>query len=265
MIEIVPATMSEGNSQLAEEFEVVVHHRGGGGLIFGQYGPEYVGGMAVEPTLISDYVSYFELIKMGTGNLGYTSVERIHYLALGQNTVDGLHQIRDDADAKKIWDGAKLGVGTIFLEGTRIVDVVVDNEDVASDIVFGDSSDEGAENSVIGADVGVIHLVDDSDRTSDPEFYQAIENLGIANRRQRYRTRYDPSGVEVDFIFEEDRVQQAPEEINNDGGEPNEENIPNEICSKDCVVGIENFSTVAIIYVANNLLSTESLELQNTP
>ncbi|CAN0917245.1 hypothetical protein LINGRAHAP2_LOCUS30171 [Linum grandiflorum] len=67
--------MSEGNSQLAEEFEVVVHH--GGRLIFGQYGPEYLGGMAVEMTLISDYVSYFELIKMGTGNLGYTSVERI--------------------------------------------------------------------------------------------------------------------------------------------------------------------------------------------
>ncbi|CAN0917246.1 hypothetical protein LINGRAHAP2_LOCUS30172 [Linum grandiflorum] len=60
-----------------------------------------------------------------------------------------------------------------------------------------------------------------------------MENLGIANRRRRYRTRYDPSGVEVDFIFEEDRVQQAPEEINNDGGEPNEENIPNEVAGED--------------------------------
>ncbi|CAN0885847.1 hypothetical protein LINGRAHAP2_LOCUS15214 [Linum grandiflorum] len=235
--------MSEGNSQLADEFEVVVHH--GGRLIFGQYGPEYVGGTAVELTLISDYVSYFELIKMGIGNLGYTPVEKIHYLAPGQNTVDGLHQICDNADAKKIWDVAKLGVSTIFLEGTRIVDVVVDNEDVASDMVIGDSSDEGAENSIIGADVGVIHLVDDSDRTSDPEFYQAMENLGIANRRRRYRTRYDPEGVEEDFIFEEDRVQQAPEEINNDGGEPNEENVPNEVAGEDVTDEVEHSASDA--------------------
>ncbi|CAN0884835.1 hypothetical protein LINGRAHAP2_LOCUS14959, partial [Linum grandiflorum] len=63
---------------IVEEFEVVVQH--GGRLVIGDTGPEYVGGTAVEMTLVKDYVCFFEIVKMGTENLEYSSVERIFYL-----------------------------------------------------------------------------------------------------------------------------------------------------------------------------------------
>ncbi|CAN0918730.1 hypothetical protein LINGRAHAP2_LOCUS31037 [Linum grandiflorum] len=51
-------------------------------------------------TLVKDYVYFFELAKMGTGNLEYSSVERIFYLAPRRLIGDGLRQIRDDGDAQ---------------------------------------------------------------------------------------------------------------------------------------------------------------------
>ncbi|CAN0915117.1 hypothetical protein LINGRAHAP2_LOCUS28945 [Linum grandiflorum] len=49
-----------------------------------------------------DYVCYFEVMKMATLHLHYTTVEMTHYLTPGQSMADGLHQIRDDDSAKKI-------------------------------------------------------------------------------------------------------------------------------------------------------------------
>ncbi|CAN0837832.1 hypothetical protein LINGRAHAP2_LOCUS1911 [Linum grandiflorum] len=67
-------------------------------------------------TLVKGYVCFFELVKMGIGNLEYSSVERIFYLAPGRSMGNELHQIRNDGDAQRIVDVARRGVGKIFLE-----------------------------------------------------------------------------------------------------------------------------------------------------
>ncbi|CAN1278991.1 hypothetical protein LINPERPRIM_LOCUS16826 [Linum perenne] len=59
-------------------------------------------------------------------------------------------------------------------------------------------SDPEAEVSVVPASVGVIHLIDDSDRTSDSEFLEAVGNLGVS----RVRTILSENGEEVDQLNE---------------------------------------------------------------
>ncbi|CAN0906710.1 hypothetical protein LINGRAHAP2_LOCUS24413, partial [Linum grandiflorum] len=136
--------------------------------------------------------------KMGTLDLNYTFVERVHYLTPGQS----------------------------------MANVVVDNEESLSDRVLGhNNSDEGAENSVVGADVCVVHLVDDSDHTSDMEFYQAMDDLGLGNRGECSRCGTLTMALRW-TVIETVPHQQAQEEINNNGGEPKEENI-NDIGIKD--------------------------------
>ncbi|CAN0876609.1 hypothetical protein LINGRAHAP2_LOCUS11413 [Linum grandiflorum] len=153
-------------------------------------------------TFLSDYTGYFEVLKIATGNLGYNSVERVFYLTPGRSMAEGLHQIRDDVECRKMVVDGKLGVVTLFFEATKFEAVVGDNEDPLSDgDMFADDSDPEAENSVVGADVGIVHLIDDSDRTSDEEFVQAMEDLGIANRIRRIRTRYDSHGMEVSQVI----------------------------------------------------------------
>ncbi|CAN0913401.1 hypothetical protein LINGRAHAP2_LOCUS27903 [Linum grandiflorum] len=184
-----------GNDLLAE-FEEVVHH--GGRLVFGSTGAEYVGGTAVEMTFMSEYTGYFEVLKIATGNLGYNSVQRVFYLTPGRSMAEGLHQIRDDEECRKMAEDGKLGVITLFFEATKYYAFVGDNEDPLSDgEIFADDSDPEAENLVVGADVGIVYLIDDSDRKSDEEFVQAMEDLGIANRRRRIRTQYDSHGIEL--------------------------------------------------------------------
>ncbi|CAN0907853.1 hypothetical protein LINGRAHAP2_LOCUS25024 [Linum grandiflorum] len=155
-------------------------------------------------TLVKDYVCFFEIVKMGTGNLEYSSVERIFYLPPGRSMGDGLRQIRDDGDAHRIVDGARRGVGTLFLEATPKEGLVGDNETLSDGQEAYNDSDP--ENSAVAADVGIVHLIDDSDRTSDPEFHQAMEHLGVANRRRRVSQN-----------------QAGPDVVENDGGEPNDD------------------------------------------
>ncbi|CAN0838905.1 hypothetical protein LINGRAHAP2_LOCUS2412 [Linum grandiflorum] len=55
-------------------------------------------------TFLSDYTGYFEVLKIATGNLGYNSVERVFYLTPGRSMAEGLHQIRDDVECRKmVW------------------------------------------------------------------------------------------------------------------------------------------------------------------
>ncbi|CAN0876558.1 hypothetical protein LINGRAHAP2_LOCUS11375 [Linum grandiflorum] len=152
-------------------------------------------------TFMSDYTGYFEVLKIAIGNLGYNSVQRVFYLTPGCSMAEGLHQIRDDEECRKMAEDEKLGVITLFFEATKYDDFVGDNEDPLSDgDMFADDSNPEAENSVVGADVGIVHLIDDYDRISDEEFVQAMEDLGITNRRRRIRTKYDSRGIEVDQV-----------------------------------------------------------------
>ncbi|CAN0857973.1 hypothetical protein LINGRAHAP2_LOCUS7020 [Linum grandiflorum] len=93
-------------ADLPEEFKVVVHH--GGRMIFSSAGPEYDGGTATEFTLLSDYVCYFKLMKLGTIEFGYEKVERVFWVTPGFTMADGLHQVHDDVDALKLVGESKL-------------------------------------------------------------------------------------------------------------------------------------------------------------
>ncbi|CAN0912581.1 hypothetical protein LINGRAPRIM_LOCUS599 [Linum grandiflorum] len=126
-------------------------------------------------TFLSDYTRYFEVLKIATGKLRYNSVQRVLYLTPGRSMAKGLHQIRDDEECRKMAKDGKLGVITLFFEATKYDTFVGDNEDPLSDgDMFDDDSDWQAENSVVGANVGIVHLIDESDSTSDSEFFQAM-------------------------------------------------------------------------------------------
>ncbi|CAN1787447.1 hypothetical protein LINPERHAP1_LOCUS17655 [Linum perenne] len=141
------------------------------------------------------------LRKIGTKILGYDTVERIWYVPSGGT----LATDHNDADADKVISAAKSGVVSLYMEATGDPSVVADNEDADPGIEHGyATSNLEAEVSGIKADEGFNHLIDDSDRTSDLEFHQAMENLGISGlRRRKVRATYHPDGgIEVDQLNE---------------------------------------------------------------
>ncbi|CAN1820486.1 hypothetical protein LINPERHAP1_LOCUS29117 [Linum perenne] len=71
---------------------------------------------------------------------------------------------------------------------------------------------------VAKVDVGVVHLIDDSDRTTGPEFMEAMENLGLTNRRRRVRTTFDEYGMEVEQLNEVSVNNPSHDVINQEGG-----------------------------------------------
>ncbi|CAN0928444.1 hypothetical protein LINGRAHAP2_LOCUS36496, partial [Linum grandiflorum] len=48
---------------------------------------------------------------------------------------------------------------------------------------------------------GLIHLLDDSDRTTDPEFYDALDNLGLIGMRRNYKVAHFKDGEEVEMLY----------------------------------------------------------------
>ncbi|CAN1132150.1 hypothetical protein LINPERHAP2_LOCUS6833 [Linum perenne] len=162
---------------------------------------------------MDDYVCYFQLKKIGTEILGYDSVEKMWYVLPGGTIGNDLREIKDDVDADKVRSAAKSGVVTLYIEATGEPTVVVDNEDDGPINEHGyATSDSEAEVSGTRAHQGFNHLIDESDRTSDPEFQEAMENLGISGlRRRKVRATYQADGgVEVDQLNEVavNRVQQ---------------------------------------------------------
>ncbi|CAN1146845.1 hypothetical protein LINPERHAP2_LOCUS15512 [Linum perenne] len=75
-----------------------------------------------------------------------------------------------------------------------------------------DGSDPEEDASGIRADEGIIHLLDDSDRTSDPEFAKAMANHDFKGYRRKVRTHYNTDGVEVDQLNEVTVNQSAQHE-----------------------------------------------------
>ncbi|CAN1127077.1 hypothetical protein LINPERHAP2_LOCUS3803 [Linum perenne] len=61
------------------QVELLVHH--GGRMRFNGRVTHYVGGEVVEVTFDSDFLCYFQLIKFGTEDLKYDSVDRIWFVA----------------------------------------------------------------------------------------------------------------------------------------------------------------------------------------
>ncbi|CAN0900159.1 hypothetical protein LINGRAHAP2_LOCUS20684 [Linum grandiflorum] len=95
------------------------------------------------------------------------------------------------------------GVITVYMT------CIVNDEEFAGDNMTegvgvqdrGADGDEEIQRSV--AEGGLIHLIDDSDRTTDPEFYEALNNLGILGLRRKFRSQRADGGEEVDQVYEE--------------------------------------------------------------
>ncbi|CAN1184738.1 hypothetical protein LINPERHAP2_LOCUS37152 [Linum perenne] len=186
---------------MSVQVELLVHH--GGRMQFNGRAAQYVGGEVVEVTFDSDYLCYFQLMKIGTEDLKYDSVEKIWFVAPGMSLSDGLEQVLNDTDAEKIGEAGKKGVVEVYLDTTTVESGYGDNEEVESEWHNGLSgSDPEAEVSGVGANVGVVHLLDDSDRTSDPEFLEAMANLGVSRFRRSVRTTVSGNGVEVEQLAE---------------------------------------------------------------
>ncbi|CAN1167722.1 hypothetical protein LINPERHAP2_LOCUS27392 [Linum perenne] len=189
---------------MAVQVELIVHH--GGRMRFSGRAAQYVGGEVVEVTFDSDFLCYFQLMKLGTEDLKYDSVDKIWFVASGKSLSYGLVQVLNDADAVKICEAGKEGVVEVYLDTTTVESFYGDNEDLESEWHNGLSgSDPEAKVSAVAANVSVVHLIDDSDRTSDPEFLEAMENLGVSRFRRRVRTILSENGEEVEQLTEANR------------------------------------------------------------
>ncbi|CAN0898802.1 hypothetical protein LINGRAHAP2_LOCUS19913 [Linum grandiflorum] len=76
------------------------------------------------------------------------------------------------------------------------------DSDEPSEWEDGYRNESDADVSAVPAHVGVIHLISDSDKTSDSEFLRAMENMGLSQFRRRVRTTYYDGGYEVDQLNE---------------------------------------------------------------
>ncbi|CAN1135643.1 hypothetical protein LINPERHAP2_LOCUS8965 [Linum perenne] len=200
---------------MSVQVELIVHH--GGRMRFNGRAPQYLGGEVVEVTFDSDYLCYFQLVKIGTEDLKYDAVDKIWFVPPGKTLTNGLEEVLNDADARKICEAGKAGVVEVYLDTTTVESCYGDNEELQSEWHTGLSgSDPEAEVSAVAANVGVVHLIDDSDRTSDPEFLEAMENLGVSRLRRRVRQTFSENGEEVQQLTEANRRHQplrAREEI----------------------------------------------------
>ncbi|CAN1134948.1 hypothetical protein LINPERHAP2_LOCUS8579 [Linum perenne] len=196
--------------------------------------PKYVNGEVVECTFDSDFLCYFQLKKLGTEDLKYDSVEKIWFVAPGKTLANGLKEVANDADAAKLVAAGKKGVVEVYLDTTKIESYYGDNEELESEWHNGLSgSDPEADVSAVPANVGVVHLIDDSDRTSDPEFLEAMENLGVSRLRRRVRLTVTEDGEEIDQLNERTVRRGAPTE-------PGPEEIP---LDNDDIVDMTNMAS----------------------
>ncbi|CAN1167846.1 hypothetical protein LINPERHAP2_LOCUS27483 [Linum perenne] len=197
--------------------------------------PKYVNGEVVECTFDSDFLCYFQLKKLGTEDLKHDSVEKIWFVAPGKTLANGLNEVANDADAAKIVAAGKKGVVEVYLDTTKIESYYGDNEELESEWHNGLSgSDPEADVSVVAANVGVVHLIDDSDRTSDPEFPEAMENLGVSRFRRRVRLT-DKDGIVdmTDMARHGGNTHSASDADDEDSGEDSDFQPPAEDVSSE--------------------------------
>ncbi|CAN1146108.1 hypothetical protein LINPERHAP2_LOCUS15059 [Linum perenne] len=85
---------------MSVQVELLVHI--GGRMQFNGRAAHYAGGEVVEVTFDSDLLCYFQLIKLGTEDLQYDSVDRIWYVAPGKTLSNGLVRVLSGADTVKL-------------------------------------------------------------------------------------------------------------------------------------------------------------------
>ncbi|CAN1153194.1 hypothetical protein LINPERHAP2_LOCUS19248 [Linum perenne] len=145
----------------------------------------------------------FELKKLATEDLKYDSVEKIWFVAPGKTLADGLNEVNNDANATEIDEAGKKGIVEVYLDTSIIESFYGDNEELELKWHNGLSgTDPEAEVSVVAANVGVVHLLDDSDRTSGLEFLEAMDNLGVSRFRRRFRLTLTEDGEELEKLNE---------------------------------------------------------------
>ncbi|CAN0903313.1 hypothetical protein LINGRAHAP2_LOCUS22490 [Linum grandiflorum] len=175
----------------------------GGAMILFASGATYEGGEVVEVEIMKEGLTYAMMKKICSRELCYQTMERLFFLFLGTTMADGVKMIASDADVDKVKLNSRLGVITLFVETTKDTSFMGDNEGYSSDWEHGHGgSDTDDEQSVVTAHFGVIHLISDSDRTTDLEFLEAMVNMGVATRRRRIRVNMYANGVEVDQLNE---------------------------------------------------------------
>ncbi|CAN0846559.1 hypothetical protein LINGRAHAP2_LOCUS4509 [Linum grandiflorum] len=156
------------------------------------------------------------------------------YLIPGKSFSDGsegVKEIYSDIEVLRgMLEAAKLG--PIFLFFNCVKEQAGDNLTVGG--IQGRVLDEDVEDGDHSVGIGgLIHLLDDSDRTTDPEFYEALENLGLMGMRRNYKVAHTKDGEEVDQLYgrvpppepvtPEVAADSIPEE---DGIGSDDENIP---------------------------------------
>ncbi|CAN1153098.1 hypothetical protein LINPERHAP2_LOCUS19176 [Linum perenne] len=72
---------------MSVQVELIVHH--GGRMRFNGRAAQYVGGEVVEVTFDSDYLCYFQLVKIGTEDLKYDAIDKIWFVAPGKTLKNG--------------------------------------------------------------------------------------------------------------------------------------------------------------------------------
>ncbi|CAN1153148.1 hypothetical protein LINPERHAP2_LOCUS19208 [Linum perenne] len=164
----------------------------------------------------------------------YDSVEKIWFVALGKRLANGLNEVNNDADAVKIIEAGKKGVVNVYLDTKKIESFYGDNEELESKWHNGLSgSDPEVDVSVVAANVGVVHLLDDSDRTFDPEFLEAMDNLGVSRFKRRVHLTITEHRKEIDQLNEPIVVRGNPNQLA-------EEEIPME---NDAIVDMTNMAS----------------------
>ncbi|CAN0906803.1 hypothetical protein LINGRAHAP2_LOCUS24452 [Linum grandiflorum] len=200
-----------------DNIEFMVHH--GGFMILSASGATYEGGEVVEAEMMKVGLTYSMMKKICSRELHYETVDKMFFLSPGTTLADGGHVIASNDDVDKVILDSSLGVVTLFVEATKDTSYMGDNEENISDWEHGNGdSDTDAEHSVVPAHVGVIHLISDSGRNTDPEFLEAMVNLGVANRRRQIRVNMYANGVEVDQLNEVTVHPEQAEEINMNSG-----------------------------------------------
>ncbi|CAN0838728.1 hypothetical protein LINGRAHAP2_LOCUS2316 [Linum grandiflorum] len=112
---------------------------------------------------------------------------------------DGVKEIYSDIEVVRgMLEAAKFG--PIFLFFNCVKEQAGDNLTVGG--IQGRVPDEDIEDGDHSVGVGgLIHLLDDSDRTTDPELYEALENLGVMGMRRNCKVAHTKDEEEVDQLY----------------------------------------------------------------
>ncbi|CAN0857613.1 hypothetical protein LINGRAHAP2_LOCUS6834, partial [Linum grandiflorum] len=248
------ATTEEGSTagwgrwmgtEMEDVVTLVIHH--GGTVVWpDEYVPQYIRGSTFQMHIFKKEVTYERLHQIARWEFQYESANRMFYLPHGQNMSDGMVEIFSEMSVshRLLYSGID-GVITVYM--TCIVN---DEEFVGDNMTEGvrventrANGDEEVQRSV--AEGGLIHLIDDSDRTTDPEFYEALNNLGILGLRRKFRSQRADGGEEVDQVYEEMEASTGPSNHVpvNTGPTPSETNSqPNEDDDEDIHDNLESLS-----------------------